>query len=584
MRFLRTGINSGLQLRYRAVCTRLTKSMPRGTPSSLGTRAHVRASDEPISVALARHLAWQQRLLEQTKERGALSEAVSFLVLRPGDKLTVCSASGMQDVRGRCWKGSSPPSLRRRTVHAEASSPAEPEAHWDVVMTSGRRRQLTRPVPGLGNIALSLVSAVVTAIVSRRVLQVENWTMAAESFGEPMPALLLDTSGWMPYVAGLQASGASVDSFAAHDDSSGFGPLCADDLRRRPRARLWRIFSNQYFLPLLLLNPHHAAQVEAMGAVGATRGVRGLRAVGGTARGVREGVAGTRAGTVRRLGEHAHLELGETAGEGGAEGGLGGSLVAGTARGPGAGPGAVRRGLSTSRRRGSAAKRGRGAGRGAHGRPGAAGGDSGGLWGPALRGLMRPQPRLLAAAAAYVARSGLGLNGSAVLGLHARSGLEAPAQRERLFSCARARLKALNASAVFLATMARRTRAQVGEGLRGDARVLWYGEAVGVQGESKRQLDAALLDLWLLGSASDEILISRGSTYSYVAHGLGKKPATIYGASHNSAAAHGTLAECARVPTAEPSFHLLQRALGRPECRAGLLRAGPLFKVSSIAY
>ena len=52
----------------------------------------------------------------------------------------------------------------------------------------------------------------------------------------------------------------------------------------------------------------------------------------------------------------------------------------------------------------------------------------------------------------------------------------------------------------------------------------------------------------------------------------------------NSAAAHGTLAECARVPTAEPAFHLLQRALGRPECRAGLSRAGPLFKMSSIAY
>ena len=100
----------------------------------------------------------------------------------------------------------------------------------------------------------------------------------------------------------------------------------------------------------------------------------------------------------------------------------------------------------------------------------------------------------------------------------------------------------------------------------------------------KSEGDAALLDLWLLGAASDEILVSRGSTYSYVAHGLGNKPATIYGASHNSAAAHGTLAECARVPTAEPAFHLLQRALGRPECRAGLLRAGPLFKMSSIAY
>ena len=60
-------------------------------------------------------------------------------------------------------------------------------------------------------------------------------------------------SGWMPYVTALQASGASVDSFAAHDDSSGFAPLCGDDLRRRPSARLWRVFSNQYFLPLLLL-------------------------------------------------------------------------------------------------------------------------------------------------------------------------------------------------------------------------------------------------------------------------------------------------------------------------------------------
>ena len=398
-------------------------------------------SDEPISVALARHLAWQQRLLEQTKARGSLGEAVSFLVLRPGDKLTVCSASGMQDVRGRCWKGTSP-LARRRTAQAEPSQ-AEPEAHWDVVMTSGRRRQMTRPVPGLGNIALSLVSAVVTAIVSRRVLQVENWTMAAESFGDPMPALLLDTSGWMPYVAALQASGESVDSFAAHDDTSGFGPLCADDLRRRPRARLWRIFSNQYFLPLLLLNPHHAAHVEAMGAMGALGGAGGM--VGAMRRGVGESMAGAEPGAAA------------------AEGGLGGKLVGGklvgAARGLGAGLGA---GLGVAggwRRRGSAAKRGRGA----RGRPGVAGGDNGGLWGPALRGLLRPQPRLLAAAAAYVDRSGLGLGGRAVLGLHSRSGLDDPAQREALFRCARARLQALNASAVFLATMGRRTRGQARE-------------------------------------------------------------------------------------------------------------------------
>ena len=64
-----------------------------------------------------------------------------------------------------------------------------------------------------------------------------------------MSDLVLETSGWLPYVTELQASGRSVDSFASHDDTSGFGALCGDNLERRPAARLWRIFSNQYFLP-----------------------------------------------------------------------------------------------------------------------------------------------------------------------------------------------------------------------------------------------------------------------------------------------------------------------------------------------
>lgn len=77
---------------------------------------------------------------------------------------------------------------------------------------------------------------------------------------------------------------------------------------------------------------------------------------------------------------------------------------------------------------------------------------------------------------------------------------------------------------------------------------------------------------------------SQGSTYSYVAHGLGGVPAVVYGASHNSAAAHGGLGDCEAVPTAEAAFHLLNRALGAPECRAGVKRAGPLFRASSLAY
>ena len=43
--------------------------------------------------------------------------------------------------------------------------------------------------------------------------------------------------------------------------------LCSENLRQTPSARIWRIFSNQYFLPLLLLNPHHAREVELMAEV-----------------------------------------------------------------------------------------------------------------------------------------------------------------------------------------------------------------------------------------------------------------------------------------------------------------------------
>ena len=86
-------------------------------------------------------------------------------------------------------------------------------------------------------VSRSLVSAVVTAIVSR-VLQVENWTMAAESFGEPMPALLLDP----PEADRPRCRRRRVGRLVR-------GARRLERLRlavcRRPaggRARLWRIF------------------------------------------------------------------------------------------------------------------------------------------------------------------------------------------------------------------------------------------------------------------------------------------------------------------------------------------------------
>ena len=49
----------------------------------------------------------------------------------------------------------------------------------------------------------------------------------------------------------------------AHDDYTAFNTLCSSDLRHTPQARVWRIFSNQYFLPLLMLNPYHGRQMDA---------------------------------------------------------------------------------------------------------------------------------------------------------------------------------------------------------------------------------------------------------------------------------------------------------------------------------
>eukprot|EP00965_Chrysotila_dentata_P178764 5903312-Pleurochrysis_carterae.AAC.3 len=60
------------------------------------------------------------------------------------------------------------------------------------------------------------------------------------------------------------ASGVAEDWFAAHDNSSAFEQLCATDLRHAPASPLLRVFSNLYFLPTLLLNKHHAAQLNRL--------------------------------------------------------------------------------------------------------------------------------------------------------------------------------------------------------------------------------------------------------------------------------------------------------------------------------
>ena len=80
---------------------------------------------EPITAALERHLAWQQRLPEQTRARGALPKAVNFLLLRPGDKLTVCAAAQLP-ARRLLPRGRRREVARARTDHDARGVPAAP--------------------------------------------------------------------------------------------------------------------------------------------------------------------------------------------------------------------------------------------------------------------------------------------------------------------------------------------------------------------------------------------------------------------------------------------------------------------------
>ncbi|KAL1503966.1 hypothetical protein AB1Y20_010383 [Prymnesium parvum] len=427
------------------------------------------------------HLRWQREQLRLWR-RGA--PPPRFLVLRPGDKYTVCSSPpGHDDLRAHCYR-------HRGAV------PAAPPAHWDESILSSRPR-LTRPIPGLGNIALSLVSAAVAAVVSRRVLLVEKAAGLAAALGPPLDELLLETSGWAEAVAEAQRRGLALDGFAAHDDISAMEGLCADDLRLRPTARVWRIFSNQYFLPLLLLNPHHARQVERM-ALAAAGGKRAARRADASAAG----------GQVR-------------------------------------------------------------------------------LWGPALRTLLRPSEAVQRSLSAFLDEQ---TAGQPMVSMHVRAQLTGDANKlAAAAACARSRLRANNASLLFLATMHEQTRHALAAALP-EVKVLWFGRAIGAQGSSRRATISAVSDLWLMGAAK-EVMVTPGSTFGYVAHAISGGRATLYGGTHTSHDLIGATSDndCREVPTSEAAFHFLKHARSRFEsCRAGhrnaSMRTTDLYRLSSVIH
>ena len=209
---------------------------------------------------LERHIAWQRVQLKATD-----SAFHRFLVYRPGDRWTVCAHGPM---RKRALHNPRLPGCQsaKDAFQKVKVGTAEYSGHWDDTV-SGIIPNFTRTsyTQGLGNIMSGLVSATAVAILSRRILLVENWTTASHSFGWPLTDLLLGRSGFESSLLRAQGAGSRLDSFMANDDISAADELCSVNLLHHPRARAWRMFSNQYFLNLLFLNPNHRKQLAAMG-------------------------------------------------------------------------------------------------------------------------------------------------------------------------------------------------------------------------------------------------------------------------------------------------------------------------------
>lgn len=428
----------------------------------------------PITSEIRAHLQWQQDELQLTNK-------VNFLVLRPGDRYTICKPAAADDLRSACRRSSA----TAQTDQGLSTSP------WDSVMLE-RYPGYMRPIPGIGNVFLSLVSAALVAVLSNRVLLIENTTSLVPSFDETFSHLAVETSGWASRLEAAARDDKGVrESFAAHDDSSGFQDLCSANLLKRPSTRVWRIFSNQYFLPLLLLNPHHYEQVELLAE-------RERKPIGSRALAERKSI-GNRAIT---------------------SGAISAPLPA--------------------------------------------------IWRPALRVLLRPAPALLSQIKAWRAQQLRG--GGVVVGMHVRSMLK-PDTFGAALTCVKSRLRAKNSSTLYLATMHKAMREKFVEELKDVARVVWYEHGVEKQGVSRHAMDSAVIDLWLLGS-TQEVLLSKASTFGYVAHALSHGAATIFGPSHVSHVSGLNLGDCSQLPTNEAAFHYLPIALRtQSTCRVGEKRA-----------
>lgn len=225
---------------------------------------------------LKHHIRWQREQLAS-----AAPSTQRFFVLRPGDRFTVCSAGGL--TRKASHNASQQGCI---ALHMSGQLPGhrsvledprikEYRGHWDdlaskVVPNYTRHKSL---VGGLGNIMESLISAAAVAMLSKRILLIENMTDWHRSYGWPLTELVLEGGAFESSLLHAQDGEESrLDSYLAHDDYTAASVMCSEDLRTFPAKRVWRLFSNQYFLPLLLLNPHHRGELASMASQSAAGG------------------------------------------------------------------------------------------------------------------------------------------------------------------------------------------------------------------------------------------------------------------------------------------------------------------------
>jgi hypothetical protein len=180
--------------------------------------------------ALRHHVAWQRRLLDRATVNASAAADYRFLVLRPADRWTVCTSDHL--ATGQCMSQASPKLLPRNL---------RPEQHWDDFLLAQQPTRGRRLLPGLGNIACSLASAAVVAVLSRRILLVENWTSASSSFAAPLPDLLVGpSSAWAPFLLAAQRR-SRLETFVSSDSTTTAARLCADHWGNSPPHAVWRI-------------------------------------------------------------------------------------------------------------------------------------------------------------------------------------------------------------------------------------------------------------------------------------------------------------------------------------------------------